>query len=161
MKLVLCKPNEKPQIVELSKNHDYKDIMKLLEIDTPISCVKRKIGDEYFDFWIDDEGMLKDDKHITAYCGGLEVIVGNIVIATHTSMGETRGLTKKQLDKVLDKSNWVNNELFLNMFIEELNDDYDIVEEIDENGDAVIIEDYKEYGNVKMNRNGGMLKYGL
>ena len=116
MKVLVFKPGQKSEIVELPIDHDYTDIKKLLEIDSPIDCATRKIGDKYFDIWCDDEGLLKDNLRASAFNDLSkdylkEVICGNIVIANSNEEGETVGLTDADIaliqssTKIIDKPN--------------------------------------------------------
>ena len=160
MNVILCKPNMIPQVVSLAENHNYEDVKSYLEIDTPMTCITRKIAGEYYDLWCDDEGLLYDKKYA---CGiskdGKEFICGNILITTHNSKGETKGLTDEQIVKVLFTcSNWMNNKLFLKMFLSGLKSK-GINETIDEKGNLVILEDYLGFGKIKLNQNGYLLRY--
>lgn len=104
MKLALIKDG-KVEAIELPKEHDYRDIKKLLEIDSPIDCIERKIGGKWFDLWIDDEGALKDDDEITAVTFtndgyACEFLLGRVLIAHHDSEGYTTGLSDDEIKLV-------------------------------------------------------------
>ena len=101
MKLLLIKPKEKFEVVKLPKKHHYTDLKKLLEIDSPLTVVERKIGEKYFDIWLDDEGLLKEDRQLTGACMNAgEYLVGNLLIATHDDEGNTTGLTDEQINLI-------------------------------------------------------------
>lgn len=86
-------------IVETSG--DYKDIKRLLEIDSPITIAERKIGDTYYDVWVDDEGLLKDTNRIVGLCmNARELLVGGIVILKCDSEGNTIGLNDKEIEEI-------------------------------------------------------------
>ena len=107
MKLALVKDG-KVEVVELSKEHDYRDLKRLLEIDSPLDCIERKVNGKTFDIWIDDEGALKDDEKITAMTimerkegkRVCEFILGNLIIAHHDGEGNTTGLSDEEIELV-------------------------------------------------------------
>lgn len=159
MKAVLCKPNEKPKVVDLPKKHDYLDIKALLEIESPISCVSRKIGNAYYDIWCDDEGLFPEKKYASAMLikeGCREILCGNLLIAKHDGEGNTVGLTPKEREKILDSWNWGNNATIMNYHRQT----YGFVN-VDENGDMVLCVDYAGFGQVLLHKNGALLKYSI
>ncbi len=105
MKLILLKPGENYKIVELSKDHELDDLYQLIECHC-VDCVSRKVGNKFFDFWIDDNGLLKDKLFTTCFNmeeeGGncYEVLCGNILIANFDSNGEMVGLTEDDINLI-------------------------------------------------------------
>lgn len=155
MKLILCKPNEMAKVVELPKKHNYKDLKRLLEIESPLTCVSRKIGDTYYDFWCDDEGLFPKKKYLCGICrNAQELLCGNILIAGHDDEGNTIGLTEEDIEKILNDRNFVCNEDFLK-FGGAPNYPRN------EDGDAIIVSDYIGFGAVLLNPMGYMLKYSI
>ena len=145
MKLVLVKPKEEAKIVELPKKHTYKDLKKFIEIESPLTCVERKIGEHYYDIWCDDEGLLKEEKYIGGASGvGREILCGNLLIAKHDEEGGTIGLTKEEIDEVFSRIS--KTEVFL--FYTGL----DIRKDL-------IIGDYRSFGEVRLSNKGSFLLY--
>jgi len=108
LKLLLLKRGEEPKVVFLKKEHDYTDLKTLLGIDSPITVATRKIGGKRFDIWCDDEGLLKGDEFIALAVSiypryANEFLVGNLLIATSDSEGNTTGLSDNDIDLI--KSN--------------------------------------------------------
>lgn len=155
MKVILCKPNEKPKVVDLPKDHTYLDIKALLEIESPLTCVERKIGNAYYDVWADDEGLYPETKYASGLCiNAREILCGNILIAKHDNEGNLIGLTKEQQDKILDNSNWLCNEEFINWQL--CNVDHCV---LNEDGHQKIFSNYEGFSEVLLHKNGYMLKY--
>ena len=101
MKVIIISPTEAPAVYNLSKEHDYKDIKKILGIESPVDCIERRIGEKWYDLWIDDEGLFKEEKYVTAVCKDAnEIIVGKIMIANHTKDGNIKGLTNEDIDNI-------------------------------------------------------------
>ena len=105
MKLALVKDG-KVEAVELPEEHDYKDLKRLLGIDSPLDCIERKVNGKVFDVWIDDEGALKDDDEIAAVTfmeesgNPCELLLGNLLIANHDEEGRTTGLSDEDIKLV-------------------------------------------------------------
>lgn len=111
MKLLLCKVDKEPEVVELNEKHDYKDIKKLLGIESPITVVDRKIGNKRYDLWIDDEGLLKSERFVGGVCLNYEeLLCGNILIANHDGKGNIKGLTDDDLKNILKNGFVSSNE---------------------------------------------------
>lgn len=150
MKVILCKPNEKPQVVDIPKEHTYLDIKRLLNIESPLTCVERRIGGKYFDFWCDDEGLFPKVKYCSGVCrNASEILCGNILIAKHDSGGNLVGLTKQQIDFILDGNNFIDNECFVKW-----SKNKDLYFE-DENG-TIIAFDYGGFGKINLVSSGSM-----
>ena len=84
IKAMLLTPTGTPEVVEVK--NDYRDIKRVLGIKSPVDVAYRKIGGEYFDIWIDDEGLFKEQEDGTvlgcAYCeNAQEMLSGKILIA--------------------------------------------------------------------------------
>ena len=158
MKVILCKPNEQPKVVDIKKDHDYHDIKRLLEIESPLTCVERKIGNAYYDFWCDDEGLFPNKKYASAILmnyEGEEILCGNVLIAKHDNEGNLVGLTKKEREKILDSKNWVCNLAFMK---------YKYGHGgclVDTDGNMVLTHDYIGFGEVLLHRSGYLLKYSI
>lgn len=62
----------------------------------------RRIGGKYFDIFVDDIGLMRDDIIISALTTKNEpMLVGNLVIANHDEQGNTTSLTNDDLDHIL------------------------------------------------------------
>lgn len=158
MKVILCKPNEQPKAVDIKEDHDYRDIKRLLEIESPLTCVERKIGNAYYDLWCDDEGLFPDKKYASAmlmHHEGQEILCGNVLIAKHDGEGNTIGLKKEELEEILNDSNWVNNRVLMKYRFSHGGC------MLDENGDMVIASDYIGFGEVCLHKGGTLLKYSI
>lgn len=86
IKAMLLSPTGEPEVVEIKK--DYRDVKRLLEIDSPVTIAYRQIGGKYFDLWIDDKGLFKEQPDGTilgcAYCeNATEILAGKILIANN------------------------------------------------------------------------------
>ena len=54
----------------------------------------RKIGDRYFDMFVDDEGLFKDPAIPSVFDSDMNpMLVGNVVFANHDEYGETTSLS--------------------------------------------------------------------
>ena len=117
MKFILIKAGAKAEVVELQGDKiDYLKMKELLEIDSPVTCVERKIGNEYYDLWLDDEGLLKPEKDriVTGFLqfGGQELLVGNMLILKHDEEGNSVGLTDEDLENVFKPYHMINMDEF-------------------------------------------------
>lgn len=78
MKVLLLRPNNNPKVIE---DFNPEDLAKVLECRW-YTCVERKIGDQLYDLWVDDEGLLKTGIDCTGLCTDFEeILAGNMVIA--------------------------------------------------------------------------------
>ena len=106
VKCLLLSPNEEPEVIIIKD--DYREVKKVLEIESPVTCVQRKIGEKYFDIWIDDEGLLKDNVKGVAYCkDAYEVLVGKCLIA-NVEGDEMASLTDEDLEIIYQQLVYVN-----------------------------------------------------
>lgn len=115
MKFVKINAGGLAEIVELEGQDtiDYKKMKELLGFDSPVTVVERKIMGEYYDLWLDDEGLLKDsDERIISGVlvsrEGTEYLIGNILILRHDDEGNSIGLNEEQIDKVMFGRNMVD-----------------------------------------------------
>lgn len=111
IKMVLIKAGEAKRI-EMKKAPGYKEIKKLLGIESPVDVQERKIGGKLYDVWLDDEGLLHGEKHsisgITTFSGSgkvCEFMVGNLLIANHDEEGNVSSLSDDDVKNVLGKVN--------------------------------------------------------
>lgn len=87
------------KVVETSGH--YEDLKKLIGIESPITITERKIGDKYYDLWVDDEGLLKSDSHIQGCClNAKELLMGNIIILSSNEQGESIGLSNSDIENI-------------------------------------------------------------
>lgn len=108
IKGLLISVNEKPIEVSFGKRN-ISELKRLIGCDC-LTCVTRKIGKKYYDFWIDDEGLFKESKDGSILASGLcmnapEVIAGNILILNND--GEDI--------KSLDETDFVD--IYSNLFV--------------------------------------------
>lgn len=95
-----------PKSVDLKVlNDDYKEFKKAINITSPIDCVSRKIGDKYYDIWLDDEGLFKENEDGTISGIGInteyeEVFAGNIIIANNDGEGNVLSLSEDDIDNI-------------------------------------------------------------
>lgn len=101
IKGLLIKPGaDRPEIVEIPKEHDYTDIKSLMGLDSPLDCIERKIGRKVYDLWVDDEGLLKEDKTLTGildHITATEILCGPILIVRHDGKGGMETLTEDDI----------------------------------------------------------------
>lgn len=96
--------NGELMFAELKEGHDYRDIKKLINLGEGdcLDCVERKVGGVYFDFWLDDEGLLKGGEHelscLFRYAKTAEPIVGDVMIAHNDGQGEVSGLSDEDCE---------------------------------------------------------------
>ena len=98
-------PHKKAEMVTIK--NDYRDIKSAICAHEFVSCITRKVGDTYYDFWIDDEGLLyPNDKNECDACGicknAYEVIAGGILIAQNDGFGETIGLKPEDVENIME-----------------------------------------------------------
>ena len=151
MLCLLLTPNDRPLIVEL-KDGGYEELRDLLNLDgSPMDCVTREIKGKKYDFWIDDEGLLKEHKYITAMLDSKdaqEVICGNILIALHDDEGNTTGLSIEDINRILHSFNIFNIDFLKKSRYESK----DLL-------NYLVLRDYNGFGDVYMNVNGQLLLY--
>lgn len=112
MKLLLLSKGE-AKVVELAEKHTYidlKELMGLTEAYDTLDCIQRCINGRYYDFWIDDEGLLKSDgwdrlpiSAVTLEEQGkdiCEAITGPVLIAMHDEEGATTGLSDDDITHI-------------------------------------------------------------
>lgn len=67
------------EFIEFKSGVDF--IKEKLEIDSPFTVIRRKIGSRYYDIFCDDEGLLKPDIKCCGLCKNYnEMLAGNIII---------------------------------------------------------------------------------
>lgn len=165
MKVILCKPDSEPKVVEFASKRklDYKDLKNLLGIESPITVAERKISGKYYDLWLDDEGLLKGEKTITGYCRNCEeALVGNIVIANRDDKGNTVGLTDEDIARIFDKKelSFLENSEFIR-FVKVFHPSSGKFEKKNAKGEYLMMEDYNGFGEIHMNENGHILRYNV
>lgn len=85
--------------------NDYRAFKEELNITSPVDCVNRKIGENRYDLWIDDEGLFKTNDDGTIASIGVnttweEVLAGRIVIANHDDDGNTLSLSEADIENI-------------------------------------------------------------
>lgn len=89
----------KVKIVDVE--NDYQAFKDLLGFESPITIAERKIGNNYYDIWLDDEGLFKEEKIMSACCTNAhECLVGNILIANHKE-DETTSLSESDIVQII------------------------------------------------------------
>ncbi len=106
IKGVLVTPNQigsMPRVYELEYNN-YTDFYPLLDCNT-FDIQSRKFNGEYYDIYLDDEGLLKSNNApsiITRYNGkAVEVILGNVFIVKTDGEGNTISLDDNDIENVM------------------------------------------------------------
>lgn len=78
------------------------DLYRLTD-STGIDITSLRIDSTWFDFIVDDEGLLKRNPYVTALSSHMEpVLVGNLVICHHDSNGEIAGLSDADIKLLED-----------------------------------------------------------
>lgn len=100
--LVSFKENGESQFAPHVLQYDsYKSLYPLLNCDI-FTIADRKLGDNYFSFYCDDEGLLKEDAMFGACSSDQEeMLAGNIFIVKHDDEGAIQSLTKEEADYIL------------------------------------------------------------
>lgn len=92
--LLLDVENNKVRELKCDALHDYYEALNCRCFD----IVSRRIGKKYFDLFIDDEGLFKEDPIISAINNlGSPMLVGNIIFAKHDSEGNTIDLAETEV----------------------------------------------------------------
>ena len=110
MKFIRINAGGLAEVIELEGQDtiDYIKMKELLGFDSPVTVVERKIEGQYYDLWLDDEGLLKaeEDRIVGAVlldkrpnCS--EYLIGNILILTHDEEGNSTGLTDDQISDIM------------------------------------------------------------
>lgn len=112
VKGILLSPTGEPEIVDVKK--DYRDVKRLLEIDSPVTLVERCIGGKYFDLWIDDEGLFKQEQDGTILACGVcdnaqEILAGKILIVNHNGE-EMASLTNQDMELICENLKRINRD---------------------------------------------------
>ena len=112
VKGVLLSPTGEPEIVDVQK--DYRDVKRLLEIESPVTIVERCIGGKYFDLWVDDEGLFKQEKDETILACGVcdnaqEILAGKILIVNHNGE-EMASLTDEDIELIYANLKRINRD---------------------------------------------------
>lgn len=59
-----------------------------------LDVVQRKIGDKYYDIWLDDEGLLKGELVPNGVClNAYEILMGNLLIVNVSKSGKSVSLS--------------------------------------------------------------------
>ena len=91
----LIDPEGQASVVEIPNSLD--GYYKLLDCQT-IDIVKRKIGGKYYDIVCDDEGLFKDNPHISMIDStGMAMIVGRFLVCNHDGKGNEASLTQDDI----------------------------------------------------------------
>lgn len=94
------KENRKPRLIDIEDKLD--TFYRLLDCDT-IDVAVRKIGDDYYDIIVDDEGLLIDNPKISAFDNQYNPqLVGNLLIVKNDGKGEFKGLTDDEAREVMN-----------------------------------------------------------
>ena len=95
-----------------AENREFKRTMisTLEDIYDNLNCrcfdiATRRIGDNYYDIYCDDEGLLKEEPIVSAINHSGEVmLVGNLLFAKHDEEGETVGLKETEVMEILENA---------------------------------------------------------
>lgn len=76
------------------------DFYEHLEAE-PLDIARRKIGNKWFDIFVDDEGLLRHNPIISAVTrDGLAMLAGNLIFANYDGYGETTSLTDEDIELI-------------------------------------------------------------
>ena len=78
---------------------DLKTYHELIDCDI-IDIVSLKIGDEYYDFIVDDEGFFKKDYFYSVFINKQPALVGKFIITKSNKIGETISLTEEDIENI-------------------------------------------------------------
>jgi hypothetical protein len=80
-----------------NRDADWRSIYELLNCTT-FTIATRRFGNNVYDIYLDDEGLLKQDQIVTGVSTDMrEMLVGNLFIVSHDDNGEVVGLTDDQI----------------------------------------------------------------
>lgn len=96
--LVLDVKNNDVKPVQCSELDDF-----YRELDADVfDIARRKIGGRYYDIFVDDMGLWREDPVVSAISPKMEpMLVGNLVFANHDDAGETTSLTDEDMDRIV------------------------------------------------------------
>lgn len=103
MNAILYTIEEETEIIKLHKNETLKEFYKYIQCDC-VDIVEIYIDGEYFDIWVDDDGLLKERPIPNLYMninGYEQILFGNLIFTRTNENGETIGLTDSQIKKVM------------------------------------------------------------
>lgn len=67
-----------------------------------LDVVQRKIGDKYYDIWLDDEGLLKGELVPNGVClNAYEILMGNLLIVNVSKSGKSVSLELDDIANIL------------------------------------------------------------
>ena len=73
---------------------------KILNCDT-FDIAPRRIGENYYDIYCDDEGLMKSNYKVSAISSsGKRMLVGNLFVTKTNDEGETISLTDEEIEEV-------------------------------------------------------------
>lgn len=98
------------RVVECNSNDDYDKYLKCSCFDIG----RRKVGDTYYDIFVDDTGLLKDNPVVSAVTSnGEPMLVGNLIFANHDAEGETISLSLQDMDNIIDHTFFIGNPIVI------------------------------------------------
>lgn len=78
----------------------FKKALMLKENDY-LTCVTRTIGGKEYDIWLDDCGLLKEVKQVSALCfTHKEILVGNLLICRSNHSGESTSINDLDIKNI-------------------------------------------------------------
>ena len=89
------------KVVEFDRDN-YKELYPLIDCDLFEHAI-RKVGNKVYDFWFDEEYLLKEEKfrEFTACCVNYEeVIFGNLLITSNDGFGDIESLTEQDIENI-------------------------------------------------------------
>lgn len=67
----------------------------------PFDIAVRKIGDKYFDIFVDDMGLFREERIVSAVDReGNGMLVGNLIFANHDAQGNTTSLSTEDIELI-------------------------------------------------------------
>lgn len=90
--------NSNPYIAEIDGTLN--SIYQILKCDT-FNIATRRIGENYYDIYCDDEGLLKCNPVVSAmFSNHQPMLVGNLFVTKTNDEGETISLTDEEIEEV-------------------------------------------------------------
>lgn len=91
-------PTDQFEEIEASELNDYYKHLGCSCFD----IARRKIGDKYYDIFVDDIGLFVDDCIVSAIDpAGQPMLVGNLIFANHDEQGNTTSLTHEDVRHIM------------------------------------------------------------
>ena len=92
----------KKDTVRLAQCNELDDYYRELDVEI-FDIARRKIGGQYYDIFVGDVGLYRENPVISAVSAKAEpMLVGNLIFANHDGSGETVSLNDSDIKRIID-----------------------------------------------------------